>query len=76
VKILLEAGASLVVDEQDNTALHFAAGYGRIQILELLLQGRVSNVSPLNKQGRTPVGVCEQNGQAKCGELLRAKGGK
>jgi hypothetical protein len=77
VKILLDAGASLVVDEQDNTALHFSAGYGRIQILELLLQeGKIANMSPVNKQGKTPVGVAEQNGQAKCAEVLRAKGGK
>jgi len=76
VKVLLEAGAKLVVDAQDNTALHFAAGYGREQVLEILLSGRVTNLSPKNKQGMTPVGVAEQNQQMKCAQLLKAKGGK
>jgi hypothetical protein len=77
VKILLDAGASTVVDEQANTALHFAAGYGRSQILDLLLQGRMNKqVSPVNKQGQTPLSVAEQNGQAQCAEALRKKGGK
>jgi len=77
VKILLDAGAGMVVDTQDNTALHFAAGYGRIQILQLLLEGRsTTSRSPVNKQGQTPVAVAEQNGQKQCAEMLRAKGGK
>jgi len=75
VKILLDKGAKAVVDTQGNTALHFAAGYGRTQILELLL-GRMKNVSPQNEQGRTPLNVAEQNGQAQCVQMLRAKGGK
>jgi hypothetical protein len=77
VKILLDAGASMVVDTQDNTALHFAAGYGRGQVLELLLQKTLrSNLSPKNKQGKTPLGVAEQNGQTECANVLRSKGGK
>lgn len=76
VKILLDNGASHVVDTQDNTALHFAAGYGRDQILALLLDGRITNLSPVNAQGKTPVGVAEQNQQTKAAQALKAKGGK
>jgi ankyrin repeat protein len=75
VKILLDRGASMVVDSQQNTALHFAAGYGRIQILELL-QDRIKDLSPVNAQGKTPLGVAEQNGSTECVKALRAKGGK
>jgi hypothetical protein len=75
-KVLLQAQASLVVDSQDNTAFHYAAGYGREELLEILQEGRIVNLSPVNNQGMTPVGVAEQNKQLKCAEALRAKGGK
>merc|ERR1712098_90512 len=38
VKILLERGADVNADSEGWTAMHFAASYGRIELMELLLE--------------------------------------
>lgn len=38
-EVLLEAGAAVdALDKNNNTALHYAAGYGREECVELLLK--------------------------------------
>jgi len=38
-EVLLEAGAAVdALDKNNNTALHYAAGYGRDECVELLLK--------------------------------------
>ena len=82
VKMLLEASdAPLALlnqrDHRGNTALHYAARYGRVDTVELLglLCGRVggdgSMFDAVNAAGETPVFLAEAHGKADAAEQLR-----
>merc|ERR1712224_535498 len=61
VKLLMDAKANTDdVDKAGSSAVHFAAGYGRDQILELLL-ARGAAPSQVNQMGLTPLAVAMQN---------------
>merc|ERR1719456_1012468 len=55
VKVLIDAKANLdEVDSVGNSAVHFAAGYGRVKVLEHLL-ARGAQASKVNQMGLTPL---------------------
>lgn len=52
VKTLLGEGASVALtDRQGNTALHYAAGYGRVDALRMLLDAG-ANAAEVNGNGK------------------------
>eukprot|EP00913_Durusdinium_trenchii_P033397 g31265.t1 len=61
------------VDSSGNSGLHYAAGYGRKELLEYLLKVG-ANVSQANSQGQTPMAVATQNQQEACIQILKAHG--
>merc|ERR1719473_2659235 len=64
VKVLIDAKANLDdVDSVGNSAAHFAAGYGRVKVLEHLL-ARGANASKVNQMGMTPLAAAQQNNHA------------
>jgi len=74
VKLLLDGRANPhSVDSQGNSGLHYAAGYGRKELLEYLLKLGVA-VTQTNAQGLTPLAAATQNKQQPCIELLKAHG--
>eukprot|EP00438_Fugacium_kawagutii_P013813 Skav210604 [mRNA] locus=scaffold234:65601:66426:+ [translate_table: standard] len=63
VKLLLDSRANpYSVDSSGNSGLHYAAGYGRRELLEYLLKVG-ANVNQPNAQGLTPLGAATQNRQ-------------
>merc|ERR1719375_1823668 len=63
VKVLIDAKANLdEVDSVGNSAVHFAAGYGRVKVLEHLL-ARGASASKVNQMGMTPMAAAQQNNQ-------------
>jgi len=74
VKLLLESRASQYgVDRNDNSGLHFAAGYGRTELVEYLLQARAA-VNQANGQGQTPLAVAKLNRHEVTIKILKAHG--
>ncbi|KAE8698509.1 Ankyrin repeat domain-containing protein 2 [Hibiscus syriacus] len=62
-QILLEAGAKVdALDKNKNTALHYAAGYGRKECVALLLENGAA-VTLQNMDGKTPIDVAKLNNQ-------------
>jgi len=76
VKVLIDMKASLdSVDSAGNSAVHFAAGYGRVKVLEHLL-ARGANASKVNQMGLTPLGAAQQNNQQQAAAILQRHGAK
>merc|ERR1712137_352536 len=74
VKLLLDNRANpFAVDASGNSGLHYAAGYGRKELVEYLLKVGTS-VNQANAQGQTPFSVATQNRQEAVLEVLRAHG--
>merc|ERR1719426_483570 len=73
VKVLIDAKAN--VDSAGNSAVHFAAGYGRVKVLEHLL-GRGATTSKVNQMGLTPLGAAQQNNQQQAMAILQRHGAK
>merc|ERR1719343_335789 len=74
VKLLLDKRANAyAVDATGNSGLHYAAGYGRKELLEYLLKTGMT-VSQANSQGQTPLTVATQNRQEACIQVLKAHG--
>merc|ERR1719479_78382 len=74
VKLLLDNRANpYAVDSNGNSGLHYAAGYGRKELLEYLLKVGAA-VSQANSQGQTPLTVATQNRQDACIQVLKAHG--
>lgn len=74
VKKLLDNRANpYAVDSNGNSGLHYAAGYGRKELLEYLLKVG-GNVNQPNAQGQTPISVATQNRQEAVIQILRAHG--
>merc|ERR1711998_676482 len=76
VKVLIDAKANVTdVDSAGNSAVHFAAGYGRGKVLEHLL-GRGATTSKVNQMGLTPLGAAQQNNQKQAMAILQRHGAK
>jgi len=74
VKLLLDSRANpYAVDASGNSGLHYAAGYGRKELLEYLLKVGAA-VNQANSQGQTPIAVATQNRQEACIQVLRSHG--
>mmetsp|Transcript_28548 Transcript_28548/g.64567 ORF Transcript_28548/g.64567 Transcript_28548/m.64567 type:complete len:260 (-) Transcript_28548:175-954(-) len=75
-KLLLDGRANpFAVDSSGNSGLHYAAGYGRRDLLEVLFKAGV-NMNQSNAQGQTPLTVATLNKQEQTIEILQARGGK
>ena len=72
VEMLLEAGASVdAVSVQGRSALHWAAGKGRIAVLEVLLaHGGGEMVQAADKGGWTPLHLALLHGQLEASQVL------
>merc|ERR1711998_113254 len=76
VKVLIDAKANLDdVDSVGNSAVHFAAGYGRVKVLEHLL-ARGAAASKVNQMGMTPLAAAQQNNQQQAMAILKRHGAK
>ena len=74
MKKLLDSRANpYAVDSSGNSGLHYAAGYGRKELLEYLLKVG-ANVSQPNAQGMTPLAAATQNRQEATVQILKAHG--
>ncbi|CAE7441667.1 AKR2B [Symbiodinium natans] len=74
VKLLLDSRANpFAVDSNGNSGLHYAAGYGRKELLEYLLKVGI-NMNQRNAQGQTPLAVAQLNKQEATVQLLAAHG--
>lgn len=70
VKLLIESRANpSLVDSCNNTGLHYAAGYGRKELTEYLLQ-LGADVNKVNSQGQTPRAVAALNKHQAIVDLL------
>jgi hypothetical protein len=76
VKVLIDAKANLDdVDSVGNSAVHFAAGYGRVKVLEHLL-ARGAAASKANQMGMTALAAAQQNKHAAVIGILQRHGAK
>jgi ankyrin repeat protein len=80
--LLIEGGADVNIQRGGKgwpragwTALHYAAGYGLIELIEPLL-ARGAGLNTLDDEGRTPLGVAIEEKQDQAVERLRQKGAK
>jgi len=74
VKCLLDQRANpYAVDSSGNSGLHYAAGYGRKELLEYLLK-LGTNVNQSNAKGQTPFAVASINKQSAVIDILKAAG--
>jgi len=74
IKVLINAKANLDnVDSVGDSAVHFAAGYGKVEVLEHLL-ARGASASKANQMGMTPLAVAEQNKHAAIVGILKRHG--
>lgn len=75
-KLLLDNRANpFAVDSSGNSALHYAAGYGRRELLEHILKVG-ANVNQCNAQGQTPLAVARLNKQQHTIAVMQAHGGR
>jgi len=63
------------VDAGRNSGLHYAAGYGRKELVEFLLNSG-ADANKKNAQGQTPLQVATRNKQAVTMKLLESAGGR
>jgi len=78
-RLLIEGGADVNTKRGGKgwpragwTALHYAAGYGMIELIELLL-ARGAGLDTLDDEGRTPLAVAIEEKQDQAAERLRQK---
>ena len=63
------------VDSDGNSAVHYAAAYGRTEVLEFLLKGGM-DASGKNAAGKTPLLLATDNKRDGAAKVLKANGGK
>ena len=72
-QVLIDAKANLnVTDAKDNTPLHYAAGYGQLEPVKMLV-GAGADISLKNKDGHTAQEIAKMNAQEEIMKLLVAK---
>ena len=76
VRLLLEHGASVKLQDSRGTAIHNAVHASRPDILELLCSepGPVAAMACKNHQNQTPLAFARALGRAACEAALRAMG--
>jgi len=75
VKVLLEKKASpTAVDTSGNSALHYAAAYGRTEMVKYL--AGTCKVDGTNASGQTPLALATKNKMTEAADALKAKGAK
>jgi len=75
VKLLMEKNANPAeVDSSGCNGLHYAAAYGRKDLLDFLIKSK-GEVNKKNVQGQTPMALAAKNKQTATVELLKSKGG-
>merc|ERR1711862_158678 len=75
VKILLDKKADLgAVDESGNTALHYAAAYGRTEMVKYL--AGTTKLDATNSAGQTALALAKKNNMTEAADALKAKGAK
>merc|ERR1711972_303441 len=73
-KLLLSCKANLhTVDAKGNSGAHYAAGYGRREMLEFLLAAK-SDPNKKNKDGKSPLDLTTQNKRQATTEVLKQAG--
>ncbi|HKC88831.1 MAG TPA: ankyrin repeat domain-containing protein, partial [Blastocatellia bacterium] len=79
-RLLIEGGADVNIQRGGKgwpragwTALHYASGFGLIELIEPLL-ARGADLNTLDGEGRTPLGVAIEEKQDQVAERLRQKG--
>jgi ankyrin repeat protein len=66
VVVLLSFGADVNGgDTSENTPLHYAAAYGWLDIVQLLVETTQCNMSPTNLWKSTPCGIADSKGHSK-----------
>jgi hypothetical protein len=75
VKMLLDKKASLnAVDTSGNSALHYAAAYGRTEMVKFLAGS--CKVDATNTSGQTPLALATKNKMTEAADALKAKGAR
>lgn len=75
VKLLLDVKADYKrVDKHGASALHYAAAYGRCELLEFFIQAG-GDVNGKNAQGHTPLALAMQNRQKETTAIMKMYGG-
>merc|ERR1712039_105520 len=75
VKILLDKKADpAAVDTSGNSALHYAAAYGRTEMVKFL--AGTCKVDATNTSGQTPLALAMKNKMTEAADALKAKGAK
>merc|ERR1740123_531485 len=76
VKLLLAKKADpAACDASGGTALHYAAAYGRKELLELFVKGGLA-INAKTVAGYTPLALATKNKQSDAMALLKSKGGE
>lgn len=75
VRGLLSSGqaCSSAKDKKGNTALHFAAASGRVDIIQVLLRA-AADKNAVDRKERTPLHIAAENGHVASMEALLAAG--
>ncbi|KAH9488094.1 Transient receptor putative cation channel sub A member 1 [Bulinus truncatus] len=76
VQLLLQRGAVVNKDNDDNTALHHAAANGWTHTMKVLLSVHTNLMDVVNIDGDTPLHVAAKNGQTSATLLLLSMGAK
>mmetsp|Transcript_24163 Transcript_24163/g.53573 ORF Transcript_24163/g.53573 Transcript_24163/m.53573 type:complete len:283 (+) Transcript_24163:121-969(+) len=78
VKALLDVRANAdSVDSEGNSGMHYAAGYGRKELLEYLLQtAGPAAIRKANARGQTALALASLNQQQACVALLKKHGAR
>merc|ERR1712039_95765 len=75
VKVLLDKKASpAAVDTSGNSALHYAAAYGRTEMVKFL--AGTCKVDATNTSGQTALSLATKNKMTEAADALKAKGAK
>jgi len=75
-KLLLQSKANVdEVDNNGNSAVHYSAAYGRVEILEFLQKGGM-DMGAKNAAGKTPLQLATDSKQEGAAKFLNAHGGK
>lgn len=75
-RLLLDAGADVNAHKRGQTALHWAARGGQVEMVDLLLSRGADANAPMMGDGATPLALAEKRGHGSIVERLRKAGAK